>query len=212
MKILAHRGYWNGDIPNNSLKALKEALNRGYGFESDIRDFNQELVISHNIADGNSQKAEDVFSSLTEHNDKFCFAINIKSDGLIQKLKELLIKYRISNYFTFDMSVPQMIEYSEAGLTFFTRLSEYEKEPVLYERALGVWVDAFEDDSWLTEELVLGHIHTGKTICIVSPDLHKRPYKEFWGKIKQWQIDFSKLMLCTDHPDEARAFFMEIVD
>lgn len=212
MKIIAHRGYWNSSIPNNSPEALKEAMINGYGFESDIRDFNQELVISHNIADSSSQKAEEVFAGLAEQNDKLCFAINIKADGLIQKLKELLTKYGVSNYFTFDMSVPQMIEYSAAGLTFFTRLSEYEKDPVLYECAAGIWVDAFEDDSWITEGLVAGHIRNGKTICIVSPDLHKRSYKEFWGKIMHWQIDFSKLMLCTDHPDEARTFFAEIVD
>ena len=92
---------------------------------------------------------------------------------------ELLGKYGINNYFTFDMSVPQMIEYSEMNIRFFTRQSEYEKNPVMYDQAAGVWIDAFFDDSWITEKLLQDHLTNGKKVCIVSPDLHKRSIRRY---------------------------------
>lgn len=211
MKILAHRGYWNDQILNNSPDALKKALDAGFGFESDLRDYCGNLVISHNIADEGSQKAEEVFQWLHEHRDQYCFAINIKADGLKEQLKQMLEKYQLDNYFNFDMSVPQMIEFRDCGLRYFTRQSEVESEPVLYEEAAGVWIDGFWDDLWISEELLRGHIQQGKTVCLVSPDLHKREYLEFWKRLKQYSIDFDRVMLCTDYPEEAKEFFKELV-
>ena len=207
MEILAHRGYWNSNIANNSEEALFGALKNGYGFESDIRDYMGRMVISHNIADSSSPDAESVFAELARYGDKYCFAINIKADGLKVLLMELLGKYGINNYFTFDMSVPQMIEYSEMNIRFFTRQSEYEKNPVMYDQAAGVWIDAFFDDSWITEKLLQDHLTTGKKVCIVSPDLHKREYTGFWEKLRGFDIDLASVILCTDHPDEAKRMF-----
>lgn len=208
MQILAHRGCWNDPIENNSLKAFKGSLEKGYGFESDVRDYMGRLVISHNIADASSPTAEEVFRLLAEHGDRYCFAINIKADGLKDLLKGYLEKYSIKNYFLFDMSVPQMVEFDEMRLRYFTRQSEVEPVPCMYDRAAGVWIDGFWGDGWITEELLEGHIRRGKEICIVSPDLHGRAdYRGFWERLKKYKTDFSKAMLCTDHPDEARAFF-----
>ena len=208
MNILAHRGYWNADIERNSLPALRTALEKGFGFESDVRDYNGELVISHNIADASSLAAEEIFRYLAKNDDRYCFAINIKADGLKDLLMEYITRYRLMNYFLFDMSVPQMVEFDEMGLRYFTRQSEVESVPCMYERAAGVWIDGFWGTSWITEELLKGHIENGKEVCIVSPDLHGREdYRDFWEQLKNYRIDFSKVMLCTDHPDEARTFF-----
>lgn len=210
MVILAHRGYWNNMIERNSPRAIRMALEKGYGFESDVRDFNGELVISHNMADDSSPSAEEIFQWLAEKDDRYCFAINIKADGLKDLLMEYITRYQITNYFIFDMSIPQMIEFDEMGLRYFTRQSEVEPVPCMYDRAAGVWIDGFWGMSWITEELLKGHIENGKEVCIVSPDLHGRTnYQSYWKQLKNYRIDFSKVMLCTDHPDEARAFFRE---
>ena len=71
MEILAHRGYWNSNIANNSEEALFGALKNGYGFESDIRDYMGRMVISHNIADSSSPDAESVFAELARYGDKY---------------------------------------------------------------------------------------------------------------------------------------------
>lgn len=207
MKILSHRGYWNKFILANSPMALRTSLEKGFGFESDVRDYFGDMVISHNIADASCQKAEEVFSWLHEFQDQYCFAINIKADGLKDILKNYLDKYSISNYFLFDMSVPQMVEFRELGLRYFTRQSEVEPIPCLYEEAAGVWIDGFWNTDWITPKIILDHINKGKEVCLVSPDLHGNSYMEFWSRLKQMNYENDKLILCTDHPNEAREFF-----
>lgn len=209
MKILAHRGYWGENIKNNSPEALHRALENGFGFESDIRDYCGKMVISHDIATADSQNAEEVLDWLAEFQDEYCFAINIKSDGLKTQLLEHLRRRNLKNYFTFDMSVPQMIEYRELGLTYFTRQSEVEDQPVLYEDAAGIWIDGFFGDVWIDEALLQSHIAANKTICLVSPDLHKREHMEFWKRLRSYSIAFERIMLCTDHPMQAREFFKD---
>ena len=210
MTILAHRGYWNNQIEQNSLKALKTALEKGYGFESDVRDHMERLVISHNIATSVSQDAEEVLSLLNEFNDMYCFAVNIKADGLKELLKSLFYKYSINNYFLFDMSVTQMVEFREMGLRYFNRQSEVEPEPYMYDDAAGVCVDGFGSVGWITRELLEGHMDNGKEICLVSPELHNKiDYRRFWKTIKEYNLNTEKLMLCTDYPYEAKEFFDE---
>ena len=150
MKILCHRGYWNDALEKNSLDALSRAIERGYGFESDVRDYRGELVISHDIANQNAPKLKDVFKLLNAVNDQFCFAINVKADGLATMLKDMLSEFGLKNYFAFDMSVPQMLWYRTTGLRFFTRQSEFEPAPALYDDATGIWLDAFYSEEWLT--------------------------------------------------------------
>lgn len=212
MKILAHRGYWRAPDERNTSAALRRALESGFGFESDIRDYRGELVISHNIADAACQRAEEVFQWLAEHGDRFCFAVNIKADGLIGPLAGLLEKYHIANYFAFDMSVPQMVEYADMGLTYFTRQSEVELEPVMYDGAAGVWIDGFRDTDWITAELLQSHIAAGKTVCLVSPELHGRPHMDLWKKVKAFGLDRDRVLLCTDRPGEAAAFFADEIE
>ncbi|MBR1646488.1 MAG: hypothetical protein IJ685_06895 [Selenomonadaceae bacterium] len=203
MKILCHRGLWNSPEEKNSLTALKRAVEKNFGFESDVRDYCGKLVISHDIADENSPALEDVLKLLA--GDKFCFAINIKADGLTYELKTLLKKYSLNNYFAFDMSVPQMLCYRDADLKFFTRQSEYEKIPSLYDEAAGVWLDGFESDEWIDAALIEKHLSHGKQICVVSSELHGREPQEFWLRLKT--IDNPNFYLCTDFPIQAEKFF-----
>lgn len=207
MEILAHRGYWNESVDKNSFIALERALANGMGFESDLRDYMGELVISHDVANGISVKAKEVFQLLAKKEDKFCFAINVKSDGLKDLLRAQVERCKISNYFCFDMSVPQMVEYQEAGLTYFTRQSEVEQHPVMYENSAGVWIDAFWDDNWITGKLISEHLQNGKRVCIVSPEFHGREHLEFWRKLRVVAGSAQGIMLCTDLPDKAREFF-----
>lgn len=209
MEILAHRGYWHTCGEKNTPVSLRRALESGFGFESDIREYLGELVISHNIADAGCQKAKEVFEWLAEYQNRFCFAINIKADGMNNLLAELLEKHEITNYFTFDMSVPQMVEYADMGLTYFTRQSDVEPEPIMYEGAAGVWIDGFRDTDWITEDLIRKHIENGKTICLVSPELHQREYRDFWNRLKSFNLNWKAVLLCTDKPAEASEFFMD---
>jgi len=137
-------------------------------------------------------------------------AINIKSDGLHTLVCQALKEYRISNYFLFDMSVPDSLGYLKMKAKVFTRESEFEIVPCFYREAAGVWMDEFSRH-WITAEKIRKHLNNGKKICIVSPELHGRKQVSVWREYRKLikQKDSDQIMLCTDFPEEARRFFYE---
>lgn len=209
MIILSHRGYWKTSEEKNTRVAFDRSFSFGFGTETDLRDRNGELVISHDPAMAGAMTADDFLMLYRQYNQDLPLALNIKADGLQKLLAAALKKNQIQNYFVFDMSLPDMISYVKTGLRVFTRQSEYEPEPALYESVQGVWIDCFNSD-WVSEKVIEGHLKNDKQVCLVSPDLHKRPYELFWDKLANMQIASSKnVMLCTDYPEEARKIFNE---
>ena len=89
MEIISHRGFWNNTRGKNSVHAFVSALSSGFGIETDVRDYDGNLVISHNIPNENSQTVDSFLNSFSksENNYNLCLAINIKSDGLQSKVK-----------------------------------------------------------------------------------------------------------------------------
>jgi hypothetical protein len=134
-------------------------------------------------------------------------ALNIKSDGLRDLLREVLTRYAVQRYFLFDLSIPQARQYLGTELALFTRQSEDEPQPAHYAKVAGVWMDCFESD-WITETDVEKHLKQSKQVCIVSPELHRRPHQDFWRRMKQWEcLSNDNVMLCTDYPRQARGWF-----
>ena len=208
MIILSHRGYWKEINEKNLPIAFERSFSLGFGTETDIRDYKGELVISHDIADENCITVKDMFEIYNKYDKTLPLALNIKADGLQVKLKELLEEYNITNYFVFDMSVPDGLGYLKQNIKAFTRESEYEKTPSFYEDAYGIWLDEFQGH-WISKEVIEKHIKNNKQICIVSPDLHKREYKNEWQHYKEIEkeLGIDNLMICTDYPEEAKEFF-----
>ena len=188
----------------------ERSFSSGFGTETDIRDYKGELVISHDIADEKCISVKEMFEIYNKYDDTLPLALNIKADGLQVKLKELLEEHKITNYFVFDMSVPDGLGYIKQSLKAFTRESEYEKIPSFYEDACGIWLDEFQGH-WIDKEVVTRHIKNNKQICIVSPDLHKREYKKEWQDYKEIEKELrvNNMMICTDHPEEAKEYFNE---
>lgn len=210
MKILSHRGYWKSNDEKNQVIAFERSFSLGYGTETDIRDFKGELVISHDIPDENSISVEEFLKIYNKYDDILPLALNIKADGLQNKLKVLLEFFNITNYFVFDMSVPDGLQYLKENLKSYTRESEYEEVPSFYAEASGVWLDEFKGH-WINKDCIQKHISNNKEICIVSPDLHKREYKKEWQDYKNIEksLNINNLMICTDYPEEAKEFFNE---
>lgn len=207
MIIISHRGFWNSPDEKNNRKAFENSFSLDFGTETDIRDYNGDLVISHDIPDKHALKVQVFFEIHGQFDASLPLALNIKSDGLQDSLKKLLQEYDISNYFVFDMSVPDMMLYLKEGFNVFTRQSEFEKEPSFYDKAVGVWMDCFEND-WVQVENIKFHLDNGKEICLVSPELHKRDHVPFWKKLRLLDKQTSRnVILCTDFPEDARRFF-----
>ncbi len=208
MIILSHRGFWKAEHEKNSLAAFERSLLSGFGTETDLRDYKNELVVSHDIADESSARLSSFIEMYRNVNNNLPLALNIKADGLQVKLKQLLKKYDVENYFVFDMSVPDTLIYLKYDYNVFTRQSEYEREPVLYKECCGVWLDEF-NIHWVTRDVIGQHVDSGKKVCIVSPELHKREYRREWEDYRKIErrLGINDIMLCTDHPEEAREFF-----
>lgn len=208
MIILSHRGYWKDVLEKNQSVAFERSFYLGFGTETDIRDYKGELLISHDIADETCITVKEMFDIYNRYDNSLPLALNIKADGLQIKLKELLEECKIENYFVFDMSVPDGLQYLKHNIKSFTRESEYEQIPSFYDKAYGIWLDEFQGH-WINKEVIEMHIKNNKQICIVSPDLHKREYKKEWQHYKEIEkeLGIDDLMICTDYPEEAKEFF-----
>jgi glycerophosphoryl diester phosphodiesterase len=207
MEIISHRGYWFKNSEKNSDAAFQRSFSLNFGTETDIRDFDGELVISHDVANKNCITIEKFFEIYKSINIQSSLALNIKSDGLQNLLKKSLKQNKINNYFVFDMSIPDTIMYLKEGMNVFIRQSEYERGESFYERSTGIWLDAFKT-TWYSEELVKKHLNNGKKVAIVSSELHKREYLHHWTILKSWKIiNDDNLILCTDLPEKATKFF-----
>lgn len=216
-QILAHRGLWTEANEQNSFVALARALDEGFGIETDVRDHNQDLVVSHDLPTGQSWPLVSLLEYYESSRSTAWLALNIKADGLADSLQELMAHFSIGKYFVFDMSVPDMRHYDRLSIPFLTRQSELEAEPALYDRACGVWLDAF-DGQWYSSATIQGHLEAGKHVAVVSPELHRRPVESTWDLL--WNLvpsdrtdsstdrktipGRSELLVCTDHPREFR--------
>lgn len=206
-EILTHRGHWLTRAEANSSAAFERAWSGGHGLETDLRDCDGEVVISHDMPSRGAQSLTDFIANYVSKGRRSTLALNIKSDGLQRVLKDVVTKFGVENYFVFDMSVPDSLHYLRADHPIFMRLSEYEAESVLLDRAAGIWLDAFESE-WWTLDTVREMVGRGKTVAIVSPELHARPHVALWRQLKQLETKvMDRIMLCTDFPDAASEAF-----
>ena len=209
MLILSHRGSWHTPNEKNGPIAFQRSFTNGFGTETDLRDRNGQVVISHDMAAFNDVMSfDEVLNLYVKCNNKLLLALNIKSDGLQDLILEALVRFEVTNYFLFDMAIPDALVSLRRGLRCFTRSSEYESTPAFYNLASGVWIDGFDSD-WFEEGDIVAHLKAGKQVAIVSPELHGRDREPIWERYRRSDalMRSSDVMLCTDHPERAREFF-----
>ena len=208
--ILAHRGLWRKPSEKNSKLALFKALENGFGIETDIRyDKDIGLVISHDILKNclNYLPFEEFLIEYKKQKINSKIAINIKSDGLQEVLKEILEKYRIDQYFIFDMSIPDLISGVKYNLNQYARYSNFE-DPLPYSKFTnGVWIDGF--NSKIPNKYEINSLNKKwSSLVFVSPELHGRDHLNYWNFIKIFYKKSKKdIMIFTDLPTEAYNFF-----
>lgn len=205
MIILSHRGFWKNTDERNRRDAFVRSFDAGFGTETDLRDICGKIVISHDMPNGDEISFEEVLQIMNGRN--LPLALNIKADGQGPKIKELLAKYNHTNYFTFDMSIPDMVVQITTGLNVFTGQSDLINCPILLDKCGGVWLDAFNSD-WYDANKLDEIVAKSGHVCIVSSDLHKRDTTYQWEQIKKAKsFNTDNLMLCTDTPDAAKEYF-----
>lgn len=203
MIVMSHRGFWLRPDEKNSKGAFERTIAAGFGTETDVRDHNGALVVAHDPPHGDPLPWDTVLNHFDGSG--LPLAVNVKADGLAPMLQSSF-EGRDIDWFAFDMSGPETVRYARANLPFFTRHSDIEPVPILYEEAAGVWLDDFAG-GWLKVETVLRHVKAGKKVCLVSPDLHSRDPDELWRELAAHKDALDGVMLCTDHPKDAREYF-----
>ncbi|MGE0588249.1 MAG: hypothetical protein AB7O48_06715 [Cyclobacteriaceae bacterium] len=208
MTILSHRGVWDDSHQKNALDTLLLSLELGFGLETDIRDFNGKIVISHDMPTGDECLFERFLGEYQDKGFDLTLALNVKADGLQDDVMDLLQRYLVTNYFFFDMSVPDQLGYRKKGLNYLSRQSEYETSPSLYADSFGVWLDCFES-VWYDKEVLERHLVAGKRVCVVSEELHGRSNAKQWELLRKMPfVNDNRLYLCTDFPQKANEYFL----
>lgn len=207
MIIISHRGYWQVEEEKNSIQAFKRSFDLNFGTETDIRDYQGDLVISHDIACNTSLSFTEFLKIHKSRNKNLPLALNIKADGLQNKLFSCLNEHSVKNYFVFDMSIPDTVKYKDLNMNYFIRQSEYETDLPFYKNAAGIWLDSFKD-VWYTKNIIKAHLENGKKVVIVSAELHGRCQLSQWAVIKSWSLgEEENVMICTDKPEKAIKYF-----
>ena len=161
MKFVSHR--------RNTVAEL-QATPHQYGIEVDIRSHGDQLIIHHDpFVPGES------FDNWIQAYQHDTLILNVKEEGLEQRLIDYMAKMGIDDYFFLDQSFPFLVKYSRLGeRRCAVRLSEF--EPVETALALSgqvnwVWVDCFTRFP-LDHDKAKRLQDSGLKICLASPELH----------------------------------------
>ena len=163
----------------------------------DIRSFRNRLIVHHEPF----VEAID-FEEWIKHFHHNTLILNIKEEGIEYRVKDIVEKHGIKDYFFLDLSFPYLIKMIKTGeKRVAVRFSEYESLETtlsLAGKADWVWVDCFTKMP-LTEGAYKALSQHFK-ICIVSPELQGKDVKEimvYKAMLKTFNID----AVCTKRTD-----------
>ena len=124
LEILAHRGWWKRRDEQNEIVAFERAFEAGYGVETDVRDLNGVLVISHDMAKEGGLTLDQMLDIHRAFGRPGVLALNVKCDGLCAPLVEAISRSKVERYFVFDMSVPDTLK-GEGNLKVELNFAEF---------------------------------------------------------------------------------------
>lgn len=167
MKWICHRVNTKEDL---------EMVPAEYGVELDIRDhWDGRIYIQHHPF----QKGEDFEEYLKVYRHGIMI-VNVKSERIELKARELLEQYQIEDYFFLDSSFPMIRLLADLGeKRMALRYSEWEGMDTIRRMAGQVnwiWVDCFTKLP-LTKADYLEMKQLGYQVCLVSPELQGQEEK-----------------------------------
>lgn len=163
MEIIYHR--------RNLISDLKSTP-RKFGVEVDIRSFGKDLIVHHDpFVSG------ELFVDWLQNFAHGTLILNVKEEGLEDRLLELMYNRKIENFFFLDQSFPFLMKTISAGeKRCAIRVSEYESMYTainLSERVKWVWLDCFT--KFPLSKIDIQKLQSvGYKICLVSPELQGR--------------------------------------
>ena len=195
MQIIRHR--------RNTIAELA-ATPPSLGIEVDIRSFGDRLITHHDpFVEG------DPFEAWLESYRHGTLILNVKEEGLEERLLDLMRRHGIGDFFFLDQSFPFLVRTARRGESrCAVRVSEFES----VETALGlgdmvdwVWVDCFTRfplDRASADRLRAA----GFKLCLVSPELQGRTAAEDVGALRAHLAEqgIAADAVCTKTPERWR--------
>ncbi len=182
--------------------AQLQSVPKEYGIEIDLRAEGDELILHHDaFVEGEN------FREFLKHYQHAFIILNVKCEGLEERILSLVEEFKIDNYFFLDMSIPFLVKYMKKGITkIASRYSEYESKELALKFAGKIewlWVDGFEDFCLTQEDYEILSKHF--KLCLVSPELQGKDIswiKQYHLKMKNMQFD----AICTKKPEEWKKY------
>lgn len=192
MQIIAHR--------RNRVSELQATPTR-YGIELDLRSRGQELIIHHDpFAEGER------LAAWLNHYRHGTLILNVKEEGLEERLIDIMKEHGIEDYFFLDQSFPFLIKCSATGEhRCAVRISEFESIETaltLAGKVDWVWVDCFTKFPINGAEAKRLQ-HASFKLCLVSPELQGRDAEQEIPALKQLlrEQGIEAQAVCTKRPD-----------
>jgi hypothetical protein len=138
------------------------------GVEIDLRSNGERIYLQHDpFAQG-----EDFETWLDSWNGQF-LVLNVKEEGLEDRILKILSERQIFKYFFLDQSFPFLVRTLRKGnQKVAARVSDIESiETALAVDCEWVWIDCFNGDWSFLEKTIPRLVMAGKKICLVSPEL-----------------------------------------
>ena len=193
MQIIAHR--------RNTIEQLAETPPE-QGIEVDIRSQGARLVIHHDpfVADALD------FETWLAHYGHGTLILNVKEEGLEDRLLEVMAAHGIRDFFFLDQSFPFLVRSARQGeARCAVRVSEFESVDTalsLAGQVNWVWVDCFS-------RFPLGRADAarlqaaGFRLCLVSPELQGRLDPGEVAALRELLIEegIAVAAVCTKQPD-----------
>lgn len=192
MKIIAHR--------RNKVSEL-QATPEQYGIELDLRSQGRDVIIHHDpFADGER------FDNWLAHYHHGTLILNVKEEGLEERLIAMMKEHGIEDYFFLDQSFPFLIKWSGKGEhRCAVRVSEFESIETaltLAGKVDWVWVDCFTRFP-LNGDQARQLQNAGFNLCLVSPELQGRHAEQEIPALQQLlrAQGIEAQAVCTKRPD-----------
>lgn len=191
-ELIAHR--------RNTIEAL-QATPVAHGIEVDLRSQGGDLIIHHDPFTQGER-----FESWLEHYRHGTLILNVKEEGLEERLIALMRERGIADYFFLDQSFPFLIKYARQGVSrCAVRVSEFESVETamtLAGQVDWVWVDCFTRfplDKAQSDRLTTA----GFKLCLVSPELQGRDAESEIAALRALLTDqgIDAHAVCTKRPD-----------
>jgi hypothetical protein len=154
----------------NNIESLK-LVPKEHGVEIDIHAYKDILTLHHDpFIEGTS------FEEWLKFYDHRFLILNIKEEGIEEKVLESINKHNIKDFFMLDLSFPALMKLIKKGENrIATRVSDYEATSsalLLKNKVQWIWIDLFNKKFPISKNKCKLLRDSGFKLCLVSPELH----------------------------------------